>query len=211
MHFTAPLVLLGAALAVAAPTAEPSNPKGPLSNVKSYIKDCKKDLENKWNQKNDDWKKNEKIFYFDAEYIIKATPDQVINPQQVPAPGEPGAKGLFKYGINIADNTICYNITLSGVTGDYQSLALTSTHIHEAPKGRAGPPRIAFPNPGPITDDRRISVGCLTGPFKTGILADGVDTGAGFHVSQIVANPAGFFTDTHTAKYVPGAVRGQLK
>jgi hypothetical protein len=26
-----------------------------------------------------------------------------------------------------------------------------------------------------------------------------------------VANPAGFFTDTHTAQFVPGAVRGQLK
>ncbi|KAF3033269.1 hypothetical protein E8E12_004297 [Didymella heteroderae] len=208
MHFTAPLILLGAALAVAAPTAEPGNYK---DDKKAYIKDCKKDLDNKWKQKDDEWKKNEKLFYFDAEYIVKATPDQVINTTQIPAPGEPGAKGLFKYGINIADNTICYNITLSGVTGEYQSLALTSTHIHEAPKGRSGPPRIALPNPGPITDDRRISVGCLTGPFKTGILANGVDTGDGFHVRQIVANPAGFFTDTHTRKYVPGAVRGQLK
>ncbi|KAF2622545.1 hypothetical protein BU25DRAFT_434854 [Macroventuria anomochaeta] len=207
MHFSASafVTLLTAALAVAAPTAEPNN-----KYTDKKISDCKKDLDNEWNQKDNEWKKNEKAFYFDAEYIVKATPDQVINTTQIPTPGEPGARGLFKYGINIADNTICYNITLSGVTGEYQSLALTSTHIHEAPKGRAGPPRIALPNPkGP--DERRISTGCLTGPFKTGILANGVDTGDNFHVRQIVANPANFFTDTHTAKFVPGAVRSQLK
>merc|ERR1712225_204127 len=79
-------------------------------------------------------------------------------------------------------------------------------------KGASGPPRIVFPNPGPITDGVRRSVGCLTGPFVTGIKgADNVtDTGAGFRLSQIEANPAGFFTDSHTALFVPGVVRGQL-
>ena len=91
------------------------------------------------------------------------------------------------------------------------SPARTATHIHEAVKGKAGPPRIAFPNPtGP--DSRRVSYGCLTGPFVTGVnnTATGADQGAGFHVRQIVANPKGFFTDTHTAQFVAGAVRGQL-
>jgi hypothetical protein len=41
-------------------------------------------------------------------------------------------------------------------------------------------------------------------------LANGVDTGAGFMVKEIEENPAGFFTDAHTMKYVPGVVRGQL-
>lgn len=96
------------------------------------------------------------------------------------------------------------------MTGPYQSMARTATHIHQGPRGRAGPPRIALPNPeGP--EDRKISTGCLTGPFKTGILANGVDTGDGFHVRDIVANPSNFFTDTHTSRFVPGAVRGQLK
>lgn len=58
---------------------------------------------------------------------------------------------------------------------------------------------------------KRRVVGCVTGPFKTGITSpNGRDTGDGFHVRQIVANPAAFFGDTHTARYVPGAVRGQL-
>ena len=60
-------------------------------------------------------------------------------------------------------------------------------------------------------DKERISVGCLQGPFTTGVLNDaGVDTGAAFHVSQIEENPAGFFADVHSSLAVPGAVRGQI-
>lgn len=35
-------------------------------------------------------------------------------------------------------------------------------------------------------------------------------SGAGFTLAQIEANPAGFFTDSHTNLFVPGVVRGQL-
>jgi len=101
------------------------------------------------------------------------------------------------------------NITLVGIKGAYQSPAKTATHIHQAAKGKAGPPRIAFPNP--VGDDKiRYSVGCLTGPFTTGINASGVDTGTSFKVNQIEADPANFFTDVHTTIFVQGAVRGQL-
>jgi hypothetical protein len=102
MHFTAPTILaiFSAAVAVAAPTA------GADYNKDEYNKDCDDDWESKW--KNDEWKKSEKLFYFDAEYYVKATPDQVIATTGVPAPGQPGAKGIFKYGINIEENTICY-------------------------------------------------------------------------------------------------------
>lgn len=177
-----------------------------------------------------DWK-DDSPFHFTSTYKVVATPDQVINGTSV-TPGEPGAIGYYNYGINSELEVICYvsllvyyevleheslrpfqNITLKGVTGGYQSPALTATHIHEAPKGAAGPPRIAFPNPLPISDDPSVvrrSVGCLTGPFKTGVLANGVDTGEGFTLAEIEANPAGFFTDSHTVKYVPGVVRGQL-
>lgn len=51
----------------------------------------------------------------------------------------------FLTGVNSKEEVICYNITLYGVTGDYQSPAATSTHIHEAAKGEFGPPRLAFP------------------------------------------------------------------
>jgi len=178
------------------------------------------------------WKEDKSPFHFTSVYHVVATPDQVVN-GTTPTPGEPGAIGYYNYGINSELDVICYvsfaslsihgkfwrannctqNITLKGVTGGYQSAAKTATHIHEAAKGASGPPRIAFPNPLPISDDPSVvrrSVGCLTGPFESGILSNGVDTGAGFMVKQIEENPAGFFTDAHTMKYVPGVVRGQL-
>ncbi|KAK4914566.1 hypothetical protein LTR49_017259 [Elasticomyces elasticus] len=149
---------------------------------------------------------------FTSTFQVIATPDQVIN-GTVPAPGEPGAVGYYNFGINTALDVICFNIVLKGVTGDYQSLAKTATHLHGAIRGATGPPRLAFPNPLPISDNPKVtrySKGCLKGPFTTGVVVNGIDTGAGFTVAQIEANPAGFFCDAHTTKYVPGVVRGQL-
>jgi hypothetical protein len=51
----------------------------------------------------------------------------------------------------------------------------------------------------------------LTGPFFVGTNnSAGIDNAAGFHVKQIVDNPKGFFTDSHTVQFAAGAVRGQL-
>uniref|UniRef100_L2FMD2 CHRD domain-containing protein n=1 Tax=Colletotrichum fructicola (strain Nara gc5) TaxID=1213859 RepID=L2FMD2_COLFN len=124
-------------------------------------------------------------FHFTSTYHVVATPDQV-------------------------EDIICYNITLVNFQGEYQSPALTATHIHEGQKGRAGPPRIAFPNPQPV--DGTGSIGCLSGPFRTGVNATGTqtDNGEGFEVRQIEEDPSKFFTDVHSSLAVPGAVRGQL-
>lgn len=115
----------------------------------------------------------------------------------------------------MADKFPQQNITLMGVTGPYDSPAVTATHIHEAAAGAAGPPRIAFPNPEPADSGPEVvkrSQGCIMGPFTTGINGDnGADTGAGFTLAQIEANPEGFFTDSHTAMSVPGVVRAQLQ
>lgn len=153
----------------------------------------------------------DQVFQFSSTQVVKATPDQVVN-GTTKTGGLPGASGTYNFGINSQTDTICYNITLYGFRGDYQSPAATATHIHEAARGASGPPRIAFPNPQPVAGNKdvRNSVGCLTGPFKTGVLANGVDTGDGFKVSSIEQNPAGFFADVHSSLAVPGAVRGQL-
>jgi hypothetical protein len=68
---------------------------------------------------------------------------------------------------------------------------------------------IAFPNP--VGDGScRTSIGCLQGPFRTGVIQNGKDTGEGFTLKQIEKNPALFFADTHSSLAVPGAFRGQL-
>merc|ERR1712071_616419 len=128
-------------------------------------------------------------FEFTSTYSVVATPDQVVNSDNEFTGGLEGTKGFY----------------------EYQSAADTSTHIHEAPKGQAGPPRLAFPNPVPVGDGKkRISIGCMMGPYETGIVSNGQDTGAGFTVKQIEDNPSAFFTDVHSSLAVPGAVRAQL-
>lgn len=147
---------------------------------------------------------------FTSAFTVMATPDQVINTDGVATPGQEGATGTFTFRINSELDVICYDITLEGVSGDYQSPAKTATHIHQAQAGKAGPPRIAFPNPSPIGDGPRTSSGCLQGPFTTGVMANGADTGTGFTLAQIEADPSAFAADSHTVTSPAGVVRGQL-
>ncbi|WP_150307420.1 CHRD domain-containing protein [Planctomonas psychrotolerans] len=148
---------------------------------------------------------------FTSAFTVMASPDEVVNSDGVLTPGQPGAMGQFDFRINSDEEIICYDITLTGVTGDYQSPAKTATHIHEAAAGQSGPPRIAFPNPVDDGTGTRTSSGCLQGPFTTGVTSPaGSDTGEGFSLAQIEANPAGFVGDAHTVEFVAGAVRGQL-
>lgn len=147
---------------------------------------------------------------FTSAFTAMATPDMVVNADGVATPGEPGASGTFTYRINSDTEVICYDITLDGVTPPYQSPAKTATHIHEA-AGKVGPPRIALPNPEDDGTGTLVSEGCLQGPFTTGVAPDGTDTGEGFTLDQIEADPSAYYTDTHTSAFTAGAVRGQLQ
>jgi len=151
------------------------------------------------------------LFAFTSMQHINAVPEEVVNGTE-PTGGLAGASGTFIFGLNSAANMICYNITLHNFQGEFSSPATTATHIHEAAKGASGPPRISFPNPEPVGADAvvRNSAGCLKGPFVTGVMVDGKDSGEGFHVSMIEANPTAFMADTHSSLALPGAIRGNL-
>ncbi|KAF1850141.1 uncharacterized protein K460DRAFT_326717 [Cucurbitaria berberidis CBS 394.84] len=153
----------------------------------------------------------DQLFAFSSMHLTQASPDQVVNGTELTG-GLAGASGTFNFGINSAANMICYNITLQNFQGDFDSPATTATHIHEAARGASGPPRIAFPNPEPVNGDAAVrnSAGCLKGPFTTGVMVENKDSGEGFHVNQIEANPAAFMADVHSSLALPGAVRGQL-
>ncbi|KAF1935742.1 hypothetical protein EJ02DRAFT_448463 [Clathrospora elynae] len=129
------------------------------------------------------------LLAFSSTHFIQALPDQVVNGTE-PTGGIAGASGHFNFGINTT----------------------TATHIHEAAHGASGPPRILFPNPEPVNGDMvvRNSAGWLKGPFLTGVMVEGKDSGEGFHVSTIEAIPASFMADTHSSLALLGAVRGQL-
>lgn len=132
-------------------------------------------------------------FEFTSTVIAWAGAETIVNNSQVTVPGLPGGYGTFAFGLNSKEDVICYvgpsrlvsvhlltrqNISVY-IKGNYSSPAVTATHIHEAAVGRAGPPRIAFPNPRPLNNvsideySWRRSVGCLTGPFRTGIVNNG--------------------------------------
>lgn len=134
--------------------------------------------------------------------LARPTPSPSINNNQTAVPGLPDGYGTFKFGIIAPEDVICYSIAVY-ISGNYSSPAATATHIvrsrsasslrailpsgpdpsfsrrvqHEAVAGKAGPPRLAFPNPtsdAPIDEfGRRTSYGCLKGPFTTGLLANG--------------------------------------
>lgn len=148
---------------------------------------------------------------FTSMFTATTTPDNVVNMDGDPAPGPDGATGTWNFMINSDEEIICYDITVSGIEEDYESPADTATHIHEAPAGTSGPPRVVFPDPTDAGDGTLTSSGCMQGPFTTGIETDdGGDAGDGFSLAEIEADPATYYADVHTADFVPGAVRGQL-
>lgn len=151
-------------------------------------------------------------FTFTSTYSLTATPGQVVNASNAFTGGLAGVVGYYNLGINSALDYICYDIKLVGFRGDYQSPAKTATHLHQAAAGKAGPPRLAFPNPVVSANDAnvRYSRGCLSAPYTTGVLANGTDTGAAFSAAQIERNPAAFFVDVHSSLAVAGAVRAQV-
>lgn len=125
--------------------------------------------------------------------------------------GDSQASASFVLELNSELDVLCYSITTRGVTPPYESPARTATHLHEAPAGKSGPPRIAFVDPSSGDEDApRTSAECVQGPFTSGVTADGADTGAGFTVAELEADPAAYYVDIHTTQFPGGALRGQL-
>lgn len=149
---------------------------------------------------------------FTSMLSTMATPDMVVDSDDQPSPGEPGASGNFTFRINSDQEIICYDIVLNGVTPPYDSPARTATHIHEATSGNSGPPRLVLPDPQDTGDGTLRSEGCMQGPFTTGLTGDDdvTDTGEGFSLAQLEAAPEQFFADNHTSQFTDGSVRGQL-
>lgn len=144
---------------------------------------------------------------FTSAFRVQLTPDQVVDNG-----GEPGASGTFDLRLNSDEEVLCYDISLRGVTPPFMSPARTATHIHEADAGTAGPARIVFPDPDSGSGDVRTSSGCLSVPTTVGLMPDGSteDTGAGFSLKEIEANPSEYYGDNHTEMNAKGSVRGQF-
>lgn len=119
--------------------------------------------------------------------------------------GDAGASGTATITFNltrdatgaIVSGTVDFNVTLSGFPA---GSALTAAHIHP---GAAG-------TNGSVLISTTIASGEITFPAGSGTLNK---TGIAITADQanaIIANPAGYYFNAHTAANPGGAVRGQL-
>jgi hypothetical protein len=116
--------------------------------------------------------------------------DQEIPAQDGKATGAPDAHGTGLIGIH--SGRLDYSFTWSGLTSP------TAGHIHQGVSGTDGPvvaPLFASPNGLPAS---------LTG------LAGTVTDLPPRITQQVTADPGGFYTNLHTARFPGGALRGQL-
>jgi hypothetical protein len=108
----------------------------------------------------------------------------MTGPQETSPPGPPDAKGTATITLDDAANTVCYQLTYSGISKP------TAAHIHTGAKGVAGPVAVDFNVP------KNGDKGCV--PADPTVIA------------QVRDNPAGHYVNIHTAEFPKGAIRGQL-
>lgn len=78
---------------------------------------------------------------FTSMFTSTTSPGMVVNAEGMPAPGPDGATGTWNYRLNSGMEIICYGITVSGISVNYQSPARTATHIRTAAGGVPEPRR----------------------------------------------------------------------
>lgn len=115
--------------------------------------------------------------------------------EEVP-PADPDGRGTFGYFA--AGNKLCYFLTVRRID------PAIAAHIHAAPRGVNGGIVIGLDTP---TDG--FSFDCITAvsndtPNSIMVLLQS-------ELDAIIADPAGFYTNVHTAPFPAGAVRGQLR
>lgn len=100
--------------------------------------------------------------------------------------GDPDGSGSATITIDPATNEVCWDITTTNIA------AAVVSHIHVGAAGANG---------GIVVN---LDVDGFTGSSK------GCVTDAAADLEAILANPAGFYVNVHTADFPPGAIRGQL-
>lgn len=139
----------------------------------------------------------------DGSFSISATAGAV--PQEDGERGNDSASATYDLDLYTDAEVVCYDISVSGVSGDWESPAPTANHIHAGNVGLVGPAIVAFPNPEMGSGGDFTTSGCLEDA-----LINSDDSGV-TSLAQIDANPAGFYVDIHTSEFPRGDVRGNLQ
>ncbi len=102
----------------------------------------------------------------------------------MPNPGDPDGSGFAVVAAIPEAGLVCYGVVVYGIG------PATAAHIHEAPRGVAGPVVVHLDAPS-----RGASVGCV---------ADAEEA------ADIAANPEDYYVNVHNPEFPGGALRGQL-
>ena len=122
-----------------------------------------------------------------ANAATTATTNEHANmtgPQETSPPGPATAMGTATITLDDTANTVCYQLTYSGISKP------TAAHIHTGARGVAGPVAVDF------NYIKNGDKGCV--PANATVVA------------QIRDNPAGHYVNVHTPEFPNGAIRGQL-
>ena len=111
---------------------------------------------------------------------------EMTDTAEVPGPGADKGMGEATLSFDSDKNQVCY--TLHAMGTDTPTMA----HIHKGAAGIAGGVVVALTAPA-----TGVSQGCA--PVAADALAD------------MVAHPADYYVNVHTAQFPKGAIRGQLK
>jgi len=112
---------------------------------------------------------------------LKAT---LAGPEEVP-PAPAAGHGTASVTVDTAKGQLCYTLTAAG------SDTPTMAHVHKGATGVAGP--VVVPLDAPAKGS---SKGCAAAPADA--------------LAAIIADPAGYYVNVHTAAWPKGAMRGQL-
>ena len=102
-------------------------------------------------------------------------------------PGDPDGSGTATITIDPVTRQVCWDITVTKIT------PVVASHIHPGAAGVSGGVLV----PLDVAGFTGTSTGCVAAPAAADLAA-------------ILANPAGFYVNIHTADFPAGAIRGQL-
>ncbi|RHW18145.1 CHRD domain-containing protein [Sphingomonas gilva] len=120
-----------------------------------------------------------------AGAVGKSWSTALVGNQEVPGPGDPDGTGTAKVTADATTDTVCVDIGVRAISRP------TAAHIHRGRRGEAGPPVLTLPAP-------------VNGAAKQCLRVEKALAAA------IIADPAGYYVNIHTADYPAGAIRGQL-
>ena len=109
----------------------------------------------------------------------------LVGNQEVPGPGDPDGTGTAKVTADATTNTVCVDIAVQAISRP------TMAHIHRGARGVAGPPVITLSAP-------------VNGASKECLTVEKAMAAA------IIADPASYYVNVHTADFPAGAIRGQI-